>query len=137
MFEDGNAMPQTVMGRFHKTQASVTARRNWRKALDDVKKARASGVYDIVNNESEEFTARERVKSILQSASPMPVKKIRPKSAGDAVRLNTSDVIYTFILQEWLQYQQASCIMSRKKYVDFILVKILVKLNALKVSCFF
>ena len=105
MFEDGNAMPQTVKGRSRRTQASVTARRNWRKALDDVKKARESGVYDIVNNESEEVSARERVKSILQSASPMPVKKIRPKSAGDAVSLNTSDVIYTFILQERLQNQ--------------------------------
>ena len=63
---EGGAAPV----RRRKHHASITARRNWRKALDDIKHARQSGVYDLVKNESEERNERERVKSILQSNSP-------------------------------------------------------------------
>lgn len=70
-----------------KHHASITAKRNWRKALDDIKAARQSGIYDLVKNESEEFSARERVKSILQSNSPPADRKMRPKSTGDAVSI--------------------------------------------------
>lgn len=84
MKQEGQIIGNHVRIRTRKGQASITARRNWRKALDDIKTARKSGAWNIVSDESEEHTARERVKSILQSDSP-PNKKTRPKSAGDAL----------------------------------------------------
>lgn len=86
MKQEGQIIGNHVRIRTRKGQASITARRNWRKALDDIKTARKSGAWNIVSDESEEHTARERVKSILQSDSP-PNKKTRPKSAGDAVSI--------------------------------------------------
>lgn len=75
--------------------SNITARRNWRRALDDIKKARASGIYADVSDTSEERDARERVKSILLSTGggAGPMKK-RPLSAGDAV---WCDWFYTFL----------------------------------------
>ena len=69
--------------------SSIVARRNWRKALDDIKKARQSGIYSSVSDQTEEESARERVKSILQGDPDKPKKKIRPKSDGDAVSVSS------------------------------------------------
>ena len=65
--------------------SNTIARRKWRRALEDIK-ARQSGIYST-SDQKEEMSARERVKSILQSdpQPPKTKKKIRPKSDGDAV----------------------------------------------------
>lgn len=78
--------PKNPVQRRRNRPSNITARRNWRRALDDIKKARASGIYADVADTSEERDARERVKSILLSSGDdaAPVKK-RPLSAGDAV----------------------------------------------------
>lgn len=85
--QDGDSKKENDVLRRRKKMSSITARRNWRRALDDIKKARASGIYAHVSDTNEELDARERVKSILMSATDTMSNstKIRPKSAGDAV----------------------------------------------------
>ena len=77
----------SVIKRSRNNKVSVSARKNWRKALDDIKEARQSGIYSGINNETEEITARERVKSILQSNLPSS-RNLMPKSAADSVCLS-------------------------------------------------
>ncbi|XP_047140160.1 protein unc-13 homolog A isoform X1 [Hydra vulgaris] len=66
--------------KFKKLQKSNPARRNWQKALDDIREARQSGIHSNINDITEEHSARERVKSILQE--PVILRE-RSRSAGD------------------------------------------------------
>ena len=102
----------------NKVQPNISARRNWQKALDDIKEARKSGVYSHLSDETEEHTARERVKSILQE----PVKlRERPKSSGEKVSClrNISIVIYLILCIKQIE-------VSKKHFVFICKNKIII-----------